>query len=294
MAAVALFVAGDVSDARLDMSLRAAGERVECAVPGEWPRTRDAAWLWNRLRAAGYRDIGCTGSAFVVDYGGPGLYGHDLYIWAFSADRRSSESRRYRVIEGVRVYGVRIRVAWRVGVRNVWVEAGPTTRQLPPVRVLAHLVRATTERKRVGSAGVSLSVPARWHSIPQRAVPPSTGVTDPITRVVTASGRIRFGRGCNELDYVIAPTTVALVLVEWAGPTPGARWKPRPARFTARNLPVRQGLLECFTGRGGGMQFAERGRRFAAYVLAGRRASAAASVDRAREVLGTLEVARRR
>jgi hypothetical protein len=195
------------------------------------------------------------------------------------------------VIEGVRVYGVAVRVAWRVGGRNVWVAAGPTSRQLPAARVLARLVLATTGRS-VGSAGVSLSVPSSWQSIPQRAVPGSTMVVDPVTRVVTASRRIRFGRGCNELDYVFAPTAVAVVLVEWVGPTPGTRWKPRPAHFTSRNLPVRQGLLECFAGRGGGVQFAERGRRFAAYLLAGRRASAA-SINRARAVLDTLEVARR-
>jgi hypothetical protein len=291
VAAVGLSSAADAADARLDESSRGTGQAVYCAVPGEWPRTRDAAWLWNRLRAAGFRDIGCTGSAFAVDYGGPGPYGHDLYIWAFSAARLRPESPRYRVIEGVRVYGMTVRVAWRVGGRNVWVEARPTSRQLPSARVLARLVRATMGRKRVGSAGVSVSVPSRWQSIPQRPAPPGSGVTDPVTRVVTASGRIRLGRGCNQLDYVIAPTTVALVLVEWVGPTPGARWKPRPARFTSRNLPVRQGLLECF-GRGGGMQFAERGRRFAAYLLVGRRASAA-SIDQARAALDTLRVVRR-
>jgi hypothetical protein len=81
---VVLAIAAGATDPRLDASSRVAGDGVYCAVPGEWPRTRDAAWLWNRLRAAGYRDIGCTGSAFVVGYGGPGLYGHDFYISAAS------------------------------------------------------------------------------------------------------------------------------------------------------------------------------------------------------------------
>lgn len=293
LAAVALSFAASAADARVDTSSRVTGEAVYCAVPGEWPRTRDAAWLWNRLRAAGHRDIGCTGSAFVIDYGGRGQYGHDLYIWAASAARLTPETRRHRMIEGVRVYGVTVRVAWRVGGRNVWVEAGPTSRQLPSVSVLARLIRATTGRKLIGSAGVFLSVPSGWQRIPQRSVPRSTGVVDPVTRVVTASGRIGFGRGCNELDWVFAPTTVAVVLVEWVEPTPAVRWKPAPARFTERNLSVRQGLLECFAGRGGGVQFAERGRRFAAYVLAGRRASGA-SIDRARAVIDTLRVAKRR
>ena len=293
LTAVGVSLVAGSADARLDGSSRGAGQAVYCAVPGEWPRTRDAAWLWNRLRAAGYRDIGCTGSAFVVDYGGSGPYGHDLSIWAASAARLNPESPRYRVIEGVRVYGVSVRLAWRAGGRNLWVAAGPTSRRLPPAHVLARLVRATRGHKRVGSAGVYLSVPSRWQSIPQRPAPPGTGVTDPVTRVVTASGRITFGRGCNQLDWIFAPTTVALVLLEWVGPTPGARWQPRPARFTGRNLPVRQGLLECFAGRGGGVQFGERGRRFAAYVLAGRRASGA-SIDRARTILDTLRVAKRR
>ncbi len=146
--------------------------------------------------------------------------------------------------------------------------------------------------KRVGSAGVSVSVPSHWQSIAQRTAPKGSGVVDPVTRIVTASARITFGRGCNELDYVIAPTAVALVLVEWVGPTPGAKWAPRPRRFTARNLPVRVRLLECFQGRGGGVQFAKLGRRFGAYVLAGRRASTP-SVNRARAVLDTLGVAKR-
>jgi hypothetical protein len=111
---------------------------VDCSVPGEWPRTRDAAWLWSTLHRVGYGDVGCTGSAFVV-----GGRGRDLYIWAFTAARLRPESRRYRTIAGVRVYGNAIRVSWRAGRRNVWVEQGPTTGRLPPLRVLERLVRAT-------------------------------------------------------------------------------------------------------------------------------------------------------
>jgi hypothetical protein len=118
--------------------------RVRCDVPGDWPRTADARWLWTRLQRAGYSEIGCTGSAFVVDYGGPGLYGHDLSIWAFTAPRLTPESPLYRIIAGVRVYGEKVRLAWRTGRRNVWVGQGPTARRLPPLRVLRRLVRATT------------------------------------------------------------------------------------------------------------------------------------------------------
>jgi hypothetical protein len=145
----------------------------------------------------------------------------------------------------------------------------------------------------VGTAGVHVSVPAHWRAIPQSAAPPASGVVDPVTRIVTASGRIAFGRGCNQLDYVLAPTAVAVIVVEWVRPTPGTKWSPRPRKFTETNLPVRRGLLECFAGRGGGIQFADKGRRFAAYVLAAPRASAA-SVKRARAVLDALTVERRR
>jgi len=147
-------------------------------------------------------------------------------------------------------------------------------------------------RKLVGSAGVVVSVLADWQSIPQRRYPRGSALVDPVTRIVTASGRITFGRGCNGLVYSFAPQAVAIVLVEWTGGTPGAVWKRRPAAFTERNLPVRKGLLECFSGRGGSAQFAERGRRFAAFVLAGRRASTA-SIGRARAVLDSLKVTRR-
>ena len=63
---------------------------VRCNVPGEWPHTRDGAWLWHRLKAAGYRKVGCTGSAFVIDYGGTGRRGHDLYIWALKTPHLAS------------------------------------------------------------------------------------------------------------------------------------------------------------------------------------------------------------
>ena len=91
-------------------------------------------------------DIGCTGSAFTIDYGGAGLFGHDLYIWAFSASRLAVDphQRRHRVIAGVRAYGSYPRVAWRACRRNVWAESGPSSTRLPPAEVLARLVRATT------------------------------------------------------------------------------------------------------------------------------------------------------
>jgi hypothetical protein len=118
------------------------GRAVACSLPGEWPHTADAAWLAGVLRRAGYRDVGCTGSAFDVayDYGVPG---RDFYIWAVTAPRLRPESPQYRILAGVRVYGNAVRVAWRAGRRNVWVEQGPTARKLPPARVLERLIRAS-------------------------------------------------------------------------------------------------------------------------------------------------------
>lgn len=153
----------------------------------------------------------------------------------------------------------------------------------------ASAVERRAESWRIGAGGVSVTVPDGWHAIRQAAEAPALGVSDPLTRIVVASGRITFGPGCNQLDYSFPATAVAVVVVEWIGPTRGASWPPRPARFTAANLPLRRGMLECFAGRGGGLQFAQRGRRFAAYVLAGGRASAAA-IGRARSVLDSLGV----
>ena len=47
--------------------------------------------------------------------------------------------------------------------------------------------------------------------------------------------------------------------------------------------------IECFAGSGGSIEFAQRGRHFGAYLLAGRRAQQSL-VARARSVLDTLQV----
>jgi hypothetical protein len=142
---------------------------------------------------------------------------------------------------------------------------------------------------RVGQAGVTIALPRGWHSIPL-VRPPSTEKNDPVTRIVASSGPIVFGRGCGQLDYRFPANGVAIVVVEWVrrtfGPLP-----PRPRRFTAKTLPVRAPpALECFDGPGGGVEFSDHGRRFAVYILLGRRASPALA-DRARAVLITLRVA---
>jgi hypothetical protein len=84
---------------------------------------------------------------------------------------------------------------------------------------------------------------------------------------------------------------VALVVVEWVPLRDGSGWGRRPSRFTAANLPLHPPpSIECWGGPGGAIQFVDRGRHFAAYLLAGRRARPAL-VDRARAVLDTLRLA---
>jgi len=143
---------------------------------------------------------------------------------------------------------------------------------------------------RVGSAGVTVTLPPHWRAISVGTPLPGAHISDPVTRLVVASAPIRFGRGCNELDYKFASSGVAIVVVEWTGRTPATKWQSRPRRFTARTLPIAQPpALECWRGPGGGTQFADHGRRLAVFVLVGPGA-ATALVRRARAVLDTLHV----
>jgi hypothetical protein len=99
-----------------------------CALPGEWPHTRDADWVVRVLQRAGFQQHGCTGSAFTIEL----PRGGDLYVWAFTARRlRTEPAMSTRRVAGVRVHLNRIRAVWRAGRRSVWIEAGPTTRRLP-------------------------------------------------------------------------------------------------------------------------------------------------------------------
>ena len=148
----------------------------------------------------------------------------------------------------------------------------------------------TTPAGSVRTAGVSVVLPTGWHSLKQSAAPSRT---DPVTRLVVSSTPVRFGRGCNDIDYLFSRSGVALVLVEWVRPTPGARFALRPDRFTGVSLPViPPPALECFRGRGGSAQFRDHGRRFAAFILVGNEATPAL-VAKARGVLDTLAVTKR-
>jgi hypothetical protein len=111
-----------------------------CALPGEWPHTRDADWVVRVLHRAGFDQHGCTGSAFTIDL----PRGGDLYVWAVTLRRFDVEpNMRTQVIAGVRVHLNRSRATWRVGRRNVWIQAGPTTRRLPAWTRWRRLVAAS-------------------------------------------------------------------------------------------------------------------------------------------------------
>ncbi|MFL5726055.1 MAG: hypothetical protein ACJ77F_06920 [Chloroflexota bacterium] len=110
-----------------------------CAVPGEWPHTRDADWVVRVLHRAGFQVHGCTGSAFTIDLGR-----EDLYVWAFASPRlRPEPGMTIRLVAGLPVHVNRIRATWRAGRRDVWIAAGPTTRRLPKPELWRRLVAAS-------------------------------------------------------------------------------------------------------------------------------------------------------
>lgn len=145
-------------------------------------------------------------------------------------------------------------------------------------------------QERVGSAGVTVVLPAGWST----AAPQDGNVIDPVARLVVSSARLgEWGGPCQIDGYSMAAVAVTLIVVEWDGDA-GPRLPPRPARFTRSWLPVEPPpALECFEGPGGAVQFIQRGRVFGAYLLVGERAPAAL-VDEARRVLDTLRVEARR
>jgi hypothetical protein len=110
-------------------------------------------------------------------------------------------------------------------------------------------------------------------------------------RVVAISAPFHFAPGgCLVAAYAFPSTAVALVVVEWTRLGRNDRWSPRPPHFTAKTLPLHPPpAIECFAGPGGSLEFADHGRHFAAYVMAGRRAKQRL-IDRARAVLDTLRV----
>ena len=115
-------------------------------------------------------------------------------------------------------------------------------------------------------------------------------ITDPGTRVVAVSAPFSVvGHTCEPFDYGIPKDAVGIVIVEWKKTSSFGPLSPRPRRFTSKTLPVRRHELECWDGPGGGIQFADHGRDFGAYILLGR-AAPLKLAERARKVLNTLRV----
>ena len=142
--------------------------------------------------------------------------------------------------------------------------------------------------RRVGRAGVTVALPAGWYS----ARAGGSSLTDPVTRVAVSSApfRDRNPRCFSRLaSYAPPPRGVSLVIVEWRQLHQG---DPLPGPLAGQTLALQPPpAIECFGGAGGGVFFAERARRFAAYVLLGRRAPPVLA-EQARAVLATLAVQR--
>jgi hypothetical protein len=152
---------------------------------------------------------------------------------------------------------------------------------------------AARDQRRVGEHGVTVALPAGWHTTPRPPAGLTPSVTDPLTRVVAVSAPFHFAsRGCQVAAYAFPRSAVAIVVVEWVGLGRDDRWASRPRTFSPGALPLHDPpAIECFDGRGGSVEFADHGRRLGAYLLVGTRARSAL-VMRARQVLDTLRVSR--
>lgn len=147
--------------------------------------------------------------------------------------------------------------------------------------------------RRVGSAGVTVALPSGWRFFRQGVAPQSKPYADPLVRIVAASAAIvPYPQGCKAELFRFARSAVGVMVVEWIHPQPSAHLPPPPQHFTAKNLPVRAGAVECWPGSGGGIEFSLLGRSFAAYLLLSKNAPPSAAA-RGRAVLDTLTAARR-
>jgi hypothetical protein len=162
--------------------------------------------------------------------------------------------------------------------------------------LVAQAASAARPPHRVGTAGVTVELPAGWRS----AAADQGSVTNPLTRIVVASAPIHtdLTSACQTqvASYAFPRTAVAIVVVEWTRPLGGMKigsGPKKPRHFTARNLPIHPPpIIECFGGPGGAIAFAEHGRSFAAYVLLGRGAPSRLAAQ-ARAVLDTFRAAPR-
>jgi hypothetical protein len=138
---VKLLVAVLLASACLVVPVAFGRSAVVCSSPGDWPHTKDAAWLARALTRAGLGSFGCTGSAFVVDLGGDNSTGQ-IYVWATRGDRAVEYPGAHTRIAGVIVRHDRLRGVWRARGRSVWVQTA-SSRPLLPTHRWARVVRAT-------------------------------------------------------------------------------------------------------------------------------------------------------
>jgi hypothetical protein len=139
---IAVLVAGPLAVASHETAF--SGVAVRCSQPGEWPHTADTAWTARVIAASGFKRIGCTGSALVIDTGGRHRSGHDLYVWANRSKTLPRYGPRVATIDGVRILYNSRRAVWHAQAWNVWIAAGPTTLKLQPLKELRALIRAST------------------------------------------------------------------------------------------------------------------------------------------------------
>jgi hypothetical protein len=137
---VKLLAAATVATVSLAVPAAWGNAGVACSSPGDWPHTKDAAWLARALTRAGLGSFGCTGSAFVADLGGP-LAAGQIYVWTTRGPAIEHPKSRVR-IAGVPVRYDRVRGTWRARGRNVWVQSA-SNGPLLPSRRWARIVRAT-------------------------------------------------------------------------------------------------------------------------------------------------------
>jgi hypothetical protein len=128
----------------LGVPVATARSTVVCSSPGDWPHTRDAAWLARALTRAGLGSFGCTGSAFVVDLGADpsaSPSAGQIYVWT-TRGRLLVQPTAHTRIAGVVVRYDRVRGVWNAKGRNVWVQTASSERLLP-VHRWGRIVRAT-------------------------------------------------------------------------------------------------------------------------------------------------------
>jgi hypothetical protein len=236
----------------------------------------------------------------VIDTGGRGRSGHDLYVWANRSNGFPEFGSRLDTIEGVRIHYDRRRAGWHVQGRNVWIEAGPTTPKLLPLNRLRPLIRASTTTASAGTRVVyprdrlSFVLPSGWHVTAARI----NGVVDPVTIFTATSFRLQRPRPSGGICSVTLQRQwhARGAYVQLTEERDGASRKrmlrrvpPRPRHFVTRRGDA-GGL--CTPADSGEITFHERGRAFYVFYGIGKRASPATRIA-VRTLLDSLRIGRR-